>query len=232
MLEGEEREKPLLIVEKAIVSIDGVDGSGKSTLAKMLVNLLNERHIDAALVKFDLCGNGEGEKRIKKIMDGKGPNENSVSGLIAAGINRAYAERILPLLDKRCVVVLDRSEVDLLRFAIEKSDKTLLENRLRYIKDGYLTHNLWAGNRVFVSMNPDDVWLNLQTRANFSKFDPTDIGEVKKRVEAEKEAERLTENIDVVGKINIIRIENKRVANLQAHLNNLSEIVLEKLDLN
>lgn len=230
MPENKEIEKSLLIVKKAIISIDGVDGSGKSSISKILVQTLNERQIKAVLVKFNLGGSGEGENRIKNILENKKPNENSISGLIAAGINRTYKERVLPLLNKGFVVVLDRSEIDLLRFAIEKGDKELLEKRTRYIKSGYLTHNLWAGNRVFVSANSEDVWENLQDRANFSKSDPVSLDEVKSRIEAEKVAEGLAEKIDVVGEVNFIRIENKRVRDFQIQFHDLSEIVFEKLD--
>lgn len=218
-----------LKVEKRIIAFDGVDGSGKSTLAQMLVDELNKRGKEAILVKFNLKGGGEGEERIRKIIEEKNPSDEIVSGLVAAGINRAYGEQIMPALSSGKIVVLDRSEIDLLRFSIERNDQNLFGRRLRYIKEGLLTHGLWAGNRVYVDMAAEDVWRNLEGREVHSRFDPNNLVEVTKRITAQGRAEELAENIQCNGDVNIVRVTNVRSDNYREYLSQLVDEIYSRL---
>ena len=225
---AKERRETGLRAESMIIAIDGVDGSGKSTLAKMLVSKLNEGN-RAVLVKFNLRGGGKGEERIRKIIEGKELSNKVTSGLIAAGINRTYGEQVIPALADGKIVVLDRSEGDLLRFAIEGNDQDLFERRLGYIQRGLLTHGFWAGNRVFVEMDPDDIWKNLVNRENKSKYDPHSLDEVKRRIQAQQKAEEILGGIYCEGFVNVIRVINEYHCNYREYLNSLASNIYDEL---
>ena len=225
---AKERRETGLRAESMIIAIDGVDGSGKSTLAKMLVSKLNEGN-RAVLVKFNLRGGGKGEERIRKIIEGKELSNKVTSGLIAAGINRTYGEQVIPALADGKIVVLDRSEGDLLRFAIEGNDQDLFERRLGYIQRGLLTHGFWAGNRVFVEMDPDDIWKNLVNRENKSKYDPHSLDEVKRRIQAQQKAEEVLGGICCEGFVNIIRVTNRYSDDYKRYLNSLASNIYDEL---
>ena len=221
-----------LWVNRRIIALDGVDGSGKSTLAEMLVERLNEDQGEkAVLVKFNFEGGGEGEERIKRILETKKPSEKITSGLVAAGINRAYGEQIIPALKDNKLVVLDRSEIDLLRFAFEQNNQTLCDKRFKYISKGILTHGLWAGNRVFVEMDAKDIWKNLIKRKNKSKYDPNNLDEIKKRIRAQLEVEKMIDDIKCSGNVNKIRVTNRYAMDYREHLDGLVRDIRGQLKL-
>jgi thymidylate kinase len=233
-----ERERPLLTIEPRLITIDGVDGVGKGTIAKRIFERLTEQ-LGKDRVSLVATVNFEGglqQKRLGGIVkeDSVRSGKGRVDKIYAATTNRAYGEEIVPALQKGKIVIVDRSEVDGLRYALEKGDPELIEQRRQYLREGSLTHRLWAGNRVFVTASPEDVWENLSKRGQLSENDPRSLEEVKKRMNAEKQAEAEIAKIPHLGEVNIIRAENKRVESpdrRNEHLNALADEIIEQLSL-
>ena len=225
-----ETERPQLTVEGRIIALDGINEAGKSAIASRLVEALKSKYGEegVVLVKFNFTG-GDEQRRLGSIVKNKKPQPGVVGGLISAGINRGYHEVILPALETGKIVVIDRSEIDLLRFALESGDVELYKKRLKLISEGSITHRLWSGNRVFVHIKVEEAWNNLCQRGSNSQFDPKSIEEVQKRVEAQLEVERLAMVLPCKGTVNCIRIENERCDDFNGFLDGLTQKIIDKL---
>jgi len=210
---GVEKERPMLTANNKLITIDGIDGVGKSTIAHAVVQKLNEKFgADAAvLVSPSKFNESEGQKRLfGLIREGKMPEHQIDKGVVAS-FNRAYGETIVPALTEGKIVVVDRSEVDLLRYSIESGDEKSLEERKKYIREGTATHLLWAGNRIFIEANAEDVRDNLSLGGReLSDHDMASIHDVENREEAQKKAEEIVASMPHEGEVNVVQVENKR----------------------
>jgi thymidylate kinase len=229
-----EAEKPILTAEQRLITIDGVDGSGKSTIARLIFETLKKKYGKEKVVWADITNlkGSPKQDRLKVISKLPGMSDKRVDQLYIAGVNRAYEEIIVPALEKGKLVVVDRSELDLIRYALESENSESFEKRLKSVSDGTMTHNFWAGNRIFIESSAEDIWENLKGRGNLSKYDPQNFEEVKQRISAQKKAEEELLKLDHDGDINIVREINPRLSNdseLENSLNLKVKQIIDKL---
>lgn len=223
-----EKERPLLTIEPRLITVDGVDGAGKSTVTRKLAEKLRKRFGEDKVILVNITNFRGSPKQEKLGAITKQENINTLrlDALYVAGVNRAYEEVIIPALEQDKIVVADRSEIDLLRYALEYGDEESIEKRKKYIQDGTITHRLWAGNRIFLESNPEDVWENLKSRRNNSRYDPTSLEEVEANINAQHEAEKQIESLPYQGEMRIIREKVARiedVAKREEYLDALAE---------
>lgn len=231
-----EKERPFLTVEPNLITIDGIDGAGKSTIARKLVKKLQERFGEDKVMLVDITNlrGSQKQERLRHIAKHKYITGSRLDMLYAAGINRAYEEIIIPALNEGKIVIVDRSEVDLLRYAIEHNNKISTEKRKKYIKDGSITHRLWAGNRIFLKVDPKDAWENLENRGYKSQYDPISLEEVKISDKAQQEAEQYIESLPHIGEMKIIKEKITRIESetkRDEYLNTLVEKLITNLHL-
>ncbi len=215
-----------LKVNPRLITIDGPDGAGKTTIAGKVLELLKEKALkenkdpnDTVYVKYIKYLDTDSQKRLKDLThkegvlnDIKGKNDfEKLAKLYSARAQRSYQDHIVPLLDSGKTVILDRSELDILRGAIEWGDEKLVKTVEDYYKKGIITHGVTAGNRIFVSGEAEDLWKNLNERGEHKTHnDPKSLDEMKARLESEDKAEKNILSIPVKGEVNVVNIKNKR----------------------
>ncbi|MBU6431070.1 MAG: hypothetical protein KGJ58_04250 [Patescibacteria group bacterium] len=234
--ESVEKERYSLTAEPRLVTIDGIDGLGKSTIAKKLVKKLQESFGEDKVIFVNSTKLSGSPKRERIGMRAKQENitASRLETYYIAGVKSAYEEVIIPALLKGKIVVADRSEVDLLRYSFWRNDKESVEKRHEYIRNGTVTHGLWAGNRIFLESGANDTLANLKSRKNNSPDDPTSLEEVKANIDAQKEAEKSIELMPHQGEIKIIREKVERVEDeeeREEYLNKIAERLSANLDL-
>ena len=229
-----ERERPILFVEPRIITIDGVDGVGKSSVAQKIFDGLQRRYGEGTVVIANKLIGPE-QKRLQKLINDKNlTNRKQIDNIYSAMINRMYKEVIIPAIDAGKIVIIDRSEIDILRYALKSGEKDLIEKRKKRIQEGTLTHRLWAGNRIFLQASTEDIEYNLSQRTQIWPSDPKTRNEIEKRKCIEKEAEKEILSIPCAGEINIIKKENKRQddrGEREIYLEKLAEEIIEELNL-
>lgn len=228
-----EKERPELTAEPRLITIDGVDGAGKSGLAKHLEAKLKAIYgLDQVLLveATNLQGSPQ-QDQLKIRAKSKELSSKYWDKVYASGVNRAYNDLVIPALEAGKIVIIDRSEVDLLRFALLHGNEDSIEDRKKYIADGTLTHRYWPGNRISLQADPEDIWENLERRQKRSEYDPTSLADVKKFIRAEEEAEKIITSLKHSGQVNFINVDNPRVddGQLDEHLDDLSEEIIQNL---
>lgn len=231
-----EKERPQLTAEPRLITIDGVDGAGKSTITRKLVEKLQETFGKDKVMLVDITNlrGSPKQERLREIAKREKITGKQLDTFYAAGINRAYEEIIIPALKEGKIVVADRSEVDLLRYAIEHGDETSVEKRKQYIQDGSVTHRFWAGNRIFVGVDPKDAWENLKHRERNSQYDPASLEEMKRSDDAQREAQEYIESLPHTGDINVIKENIARVEDemkREEYLNVVVDKLIKNLNL-
>lgn len=122
----------------------------------------------------------------------------------------------------------------MLRYAIEHGDKTSIEKRKQYIQDGSITHRFWAGNRIFIDIDPKDAWENLRRRNRKSQYDPVSLEEMEMSAEAQQKAQEYIELLPHTGSINIIKEKVVRVEDKmkrEDYLNSVVDKLINNLNL-
>jgi dTMP kinase len=231
-----EKERPQLTAEPRLITIDGTDGVGKSTIARKLVEKLQESFGKDKVLLADITNlrGSPKQERLREIAEHKKITEKQLDAFYAAGVNRAYEEIIIPAIKNGKIVVVDRSEVDLLRYAIEHGDKSSIEKRKQYIQDGSITHRFWAGNRIFIDADPKDAWENLRHRNRKSQYDPASLEEMETSAEAQQKAQEYIESLPHTGSINIIKEKVVRVEDemkREEYLNSVVDKLINNLNL-
>jgi len=229
-----EKERPILTVGSRLITIDGVDGVGKSTIARKVFEKLQKRYgEDTIIMAKDLIGTEQ--KRLEELIRNKKlVNKKQIDDAYSAMMNRMYKEVVVPALEERKIVIIDRSELDLLRYAIGSGEKDLVERRLKQIQDGTVTHRLWAGNRIFIKASAEDIEHNLSQRMQNWSSDPKSRDEIEERINIEEEAKKTILSTPCEGRVNVIKKENKRQDDLEkqeVYLGKLAEEIIEELNL-
>lgn len=208
-----ERERPLLAVDPRLITIDGVDGAGKTTFSHTLADRLGAKFGSdrVSLVNVNNFIGGPRQERLGDIMRRGDLSARQIDGMFAATVNRSYGEEVVPALDSGKIVVVDRSEIDLLRFAIEHGNGADVERRLGYLRDGTLTHRRWAGNRILMRTPVEDAWANLTTRPHRSKYDPRSVEDMRYSVTVEQSAESQVLALPHHGEVTVLPFENHRI---------------------
>lgn len=91
-----------------IISIEGIDGSGKSTQAKLLLDAINNSGVQAVL--FREPGGTETGETIRSILKHGGEHLSPETQLLLFSAARRHLleTRVVPALEKKMVVILDR----------------------------------------------------------------------------------------------------------------------------
>ena len=124
-----EKERPILTVEPRIITIDGVDGVGKSSIAQKIFESLQRQYGESSVIIANKLIGPE-QKRLQKLINDKNlSNKKQIDNAYSAMINRMYKEVVIPAINAGKIVIIDRSEIDLLRYAIEGGERGLVERR-------------------------------------------------------------------------------------------------------
>lgn len=231
-----EKERPMLTTIPRLISVDGIEGVGKTTIVQMLAQALEEKYgkDKVLLVKVTNLKGGEKQERLADALKTRELSEETVNRVWLTGTNRAYEEKIVPAIEAGKIILLDRSELDLLRYAIEDGNPALIENRQKRIADGSITHRYWAGNRILLDGDSRDIYANLVERKSLITTGLLDENAVIKRLAAEKKAEKIILEMEHEGKQVVIREQNKRIEDIaqrSVYLKSLTEKILEQIKL-
>lgn len=216
-----------------IITIDGPDGTGKTTLSDLVYGFLVKKFGDDNVVLLEATNvrGSPSQERLRLLQQTVGPLWQRENQLYSAGVNRAYGDIVIPAIAKGNLVVIDRSEVDLLRYAIQSKNQSVIADRIKYLKGGVLTRGYLAKNRVYVTSTREDVWENLNDRPNRSPYDPQTLEDVDQQLAAQEIAETYIQEIYNVPP-NVIRVKNQRQSiNPMTYLRGIAERIVENLSL-
>jgi thymidylate kinase len=233
-----------------LISIDGPDGAGKTSLIKEVLEKLKEKNKkenknleDIIYVKYIDYTDTKSQKRIKELIhkenqkDEKDKDIEKILKFWGTRLNRAYQDHIIPELKKGKTILLDRSEVDIVRGAIEWCSENTVNKFMKYLESGTLTGGVIAGNRIFVSGSPEESWKNLKNRVlvtgHSTHNDPKSLEEMENRIKNEKKAEEIISKIRTKNEqSNIIKISNPRIENeteREVQIKKIAQEIIEKL---
>ena len=216
-----------------IITIDGPDGTGKTTLSGFFYHFLAKKFGKEYVVLLEATNVGgslsqERLRRLHKTVKLSWQRENQ---LYSAGVNRAYGDIVTPAIAKGQLVVIDRSEVDLLRYALQLKDETVIADRIRYLECGILTRGYLAKNRVYVTSSREDILANLNDRPNRSPYDPQTLEDIDQQLSSQERAEACIQEV-YIEPLNIIRINNQRQSNNpKEYLRSIAKYIAENIDL-
>ncbi len=237
-----------LKINPNLITIDGPDGVGKTTITEKVVeNLKNKfekegkNSNDVIYFKYTSLIDTDSQKTITKLVK-ESVDENGVwdktkmehlTNLFSARLNRSYGDNIIPLLDAGKTVIMDRSEVDVIRAWLEWGNGKGEQKVIDLIKDGTLTHGISAGTRIFISGDPKEIWDNLSKRGGvLTENDPRSLEDVENRVKKYSEAEQLTMSMYDKELPNVINIQNNRLENIddrEKELNRIAEEITNQI---
>lgn len=229
-----EKERPQLTATPRLIAVDGIEGVGKTTIIHMLASLLRKRYgVENIVVAkvANLKGSPKQEK-LSKIVGKSGLRDSVAHKFYIAGANRAYEELIVPAIDAGKIVLVDRSELDLLRYAIESGDPQMIEERKKHIQDGTVTHRLWPGHRILLSGEASDIYTNLIERHALISTGLLNLQDIGDRLKIEEAAESMIQAMKFVGNQVIIRASNKRIEDhgkKRRYLEELAERIMGKI---
>jgi len=205
-----EQKRPKLEMFFNLITIDGVDGAGKDTIAKYVKEQLSVKypHKVVSIVDITHFSGSLKQERLKDFKDSGKISKDNFDKLYTAGLNRAYEEVVLPKIEADEIVIIPRSEVNLLRYAYQKENKEMIENRINNIEDGTMSHKTIPGNRIFINVDPETQMHYLDSRGNLSEYDPKNIEESNLMVESQKKAFSFIKENKPVDQ-NIIIFDNK-----------------------
>jgi len=173
-----------------LYEIDGPDGAGKSSLALALASSIAE-HGAVTLLRvnaFDVCdGSTVVGREFRRVCHALAPDsiEHNSYFLQAARHNYKYAQS---LLEAGGSVVVDSSLVRAIAFAHDKCSTGAYKETVREFLSGRLTSGVVPDVRVFLSVSPQDLFLNLTKRDKVDDGDPSSHEEVLTRVESYRKA--------------------------------------------
>lgn len=253
----ESREGQSLRVVDRLITIDGVDGSGKDTISEYLLQKMKERFGDDNVVKIDvthfLDSNGENTELGNRVRGGRGhigyfnerkqldnldtnlsnSKDQQIDKAYIAGVNRAYSDKVIPALENGKIVIIPRSELNLLRFALQEKNTDKINRESKHLLDGTTTAGVLAGNRIFVSVSPEDMIKNIKARGVQTHLDPKDLQEVEIFIRTQMEAEKFVTELPSDKEVNIIRVQNHMVESkeVKKHIEKLCDDILVSLDI-
>lgn len=254
----ESREGQNLHVADRLITIDGVDGSGKDTISEHLLQKMKDKFGDDNVVKIDIThfldSDGENTELGNRVVGEKGhvgyfnerkqlnksrdenlskSKDQQIDKAFIAGVNRAYTDKIIPALESGKIVIIPRSELNLLRFALQEKNTDKIDRESKYLLDGTTTAGVLAGNRIFVSVSPEDMIKNIQARGVQTHLDPKDLQEAEIFVKTQTEAEKFVTELPSDKEVNIIRIQNDMVESedVKNHIEKLCDDIIKSLDI-
>lgn len=208
-----------------LVAFDGADGVGKSTIITQLRQQLLDIGIEPVIVApTKLCGSCKLEsiERISRAIPRLG------SAAYCIGTRYHYMETILPMLQSGRVVLLDRSEFDLVRYTLFRGNNNELRQRLDYISSGLATAGIWPSVRVIVAATPRTILRNLHSRLSNSIHDPNGAFEIVRNNKAVWNTVRLLRPLNNELSQLVVR-RNTYSTNLEAQVHSVAKRCVEAI---
>jgi len=142
--ERKEILRPLTVIPQ-LIGIDGIDGAGKTTIAQALAQAFSQQIGPDKVVTFSIVNlkEGHGQQRLAQIARKGNLTGERLNMFYIAGLNRGYSELVIPALELGQIVILDKTELDLLRFTIEAGNDKSIRKRETLIRNGIATCGLW-----------------------------------------------------------------------------------------
>lgn len=215
-----------------LITIDGVDGAGKDTIAKYVKDKLMEKYPGKIINIVDIT-HFQGSSKQERLNNfknlGKIPKSN-FDKLYTAGLNRAYEEVVLPKIEAGEIVIIPRSEVNLLRYAYEKDDQDMIEKRIQSIEDGTMSQRTIPGNRIFINIDPETQIDNLNSKGNLSEYDPKNINESESMIKSqEKVSNFFIENKPEEQKIIIFNNKKQNIDSLDEYFKKSADEIVSQI---
>lgn len=158
-----------------LVAFDGADGTGKTKIVSRVQELLNGSGARTTVISPTKLSGTSKLEMLSKIAS-RHPRLSSFA--YSLGVRYSYLELILPAIKVGELVLLDRSEFDLVRYAIFRGLGRELKQRLNYICSGAATVGMWPMTRIVVVASPTSILSNLSARKSNSIHDPCNFGEI------------------------------------------------------
>lgn len=213
-----------------LYEIDGPDGAGKSSLALALASSIAEnRNVTLLRVNaFDVCeGSAVVGQEFRQVCNALDPDsiEHNSYFLQAARHNYEYVKSLLEIGES---VVVDSSFVRAIAFANDKCSTGAYKETIKEFLSGRITSGVIPDARVFLSVSPQDLFLNLTRRDKVDEGDPTSLEEVLTRVESYRKALAIVRSRDS-SNTKYIELSNPRSLNPATSINELVRMIMNEV---
>jgi len=169
-----------------LITVDAPDGSGKGIIASLIRQQLSSVYgcNNVLLVSPNRFYQSPQALEIgKKLKNQPNLSPSSVRHnshfMATAMVN--YRTVISPALEAGKIVVIDSSEIRSLAYMLDRGSSDAVRSTLRWIRSGRTTSGILAGNRILVTVSPDDCLANINARGKRDYGDPIDYDEALKR---------------------------------------------------
>ena len=245
----ESREDFTLHIDRKLIAIDGIDGSGKDLISQKLLEMMRKKHGDNNVVLIDVTHSLDdqgGKTRLGKVIDESFDQkktvaketemqrvEDRIDATFIATVNRAYTEKVIPALESGKIVIIPRSELNLIRFMLQKKDEKRLSKEKECLINGTTTAGVLSGNRIFISVTASDSFQNIEDRGGRTHLDPKNITETELFVQTQSKAEEIISQLPTDKGVNIVRVQNHRVekGRINQHIEELCGDIIKSLKL-
>lgn len=206
-------EKEVFSIDYNLISVDAPDGAGKSTFVKVLKQELERLYgVDRVvlLAASDFFAS-EGARYYGDKFAHRGavvPFSRKHNLFFLGAVNKNYREVIIQALAQNKIVVLDSSEIRALAFMMDMGSADAIDSTAAWLKSGRLTGSLLPGNRIILSIRPEDSAKNLARRPKLDHGDPTSLAEIEKRLACYQMAISEIQNLKTTQPVNWLKIDN------------------------
>lgn len=178
--------KRLFRTANNLITVDAPDGSGKGVIASLIWQQLSLIYGDNNVIlvspnRFDQSPQALeiGEKL--KSQANLSPSSVRHNSHFMATTMVNYKMVISPALGAGKIVVVDSSEIRSLAYMLDRGSANAVKSTLRWIKSGRATAGILAGNRILVTVSPEDCLANINARGKRDYGDPVDYYEALRR---------------------------------------------------
>lgn len=211
-----------------LITVDAPDGSGKGAVASLIWQQLSSIYggNNVLLVspnRFDQSPQAlEIGKKLKN-QPNLSPSSVRHNSHFMATTMVNYRTVISPALEAGKIVVIDSSEIRSLAYMLDRGSSDAVRSTLKWIRSGRATSGILAGNRIIVTVSPDDCLANINTRGKRDYGDPIDYDEALRRADCYTLSILYLKGLKQTSFAHWIDVENPRVEtdDVDAYLNQL-----------
>ncbi|OGE20525.1 hypothetical protein A3A14_00490 [Candidatus Daviesbacteria bacterium RIFCSPLOWO2_01_FULL_43_38] len=211
-----------------LITVDAPDGSGKGAIASSIWQQLSSIYGDSNVLLVSPNGFDQSPQSLeigKKLKNQPSLSPSSVrhNSHFMATTMVNYRTVIFPALEAGKIVVVDSSEIRSLAYILDRGSSAAIRSTLRWIRGGRATFGLLAGNRILVTVSPDDCLANINARGKRDYGDPVDYNEALKRADCYALSILYLKGLKQDSPSNWINVENHRIEtdDVDAYLNQL-----------
>ncbi len=97
--------------------------------------------------------------------------------------------------------------------------------------NGTTTAGVIAGNRIFITVHPEDMIRNIAGRGIQTHLDPKDLQDAEVFIETQREAERIITELPTDKEVKVIRVQNDFVetSEVRGHIEKICDNIMESL---